>query len=294
MISDSSSPRSDFDPDERQFLADVGLPASDEAPWRACPSLTLLLAADEAALPPDEQQVVAGHLAGCAFCRSLVQDVKEAGLGGPTAEERDRILERVRSQSSAQQRRTPAAGRFRALPALALAASIVLVAGLSWYARSLQQRADGLEQTLAPLRGEAARQQERVAVLEGQLAALQAREQPDGEPNVPVVDLEPVGARRASETAQAFRVAEAARFVTMILQLDAPGSSGEGLTAEMRDARGELRWSINGLRPSAPGVVTVLVPRSVVPDGEVVITLVRVQNDGRVTLAEYRARFERA
>ena len=295
MIPDSSSPRSDVDHDEQQFLADAGLPAAEAAPWRGCPPLPLLLAADEAALPPDEQHAVAGHLAGCAFCRSLVEDVKEAGLGAPTAEESDRILARVRSQSAAAERPFATAWRqwFRGPAVLAAAASLVLALGLGWYARSLQQRADGLEQALAPLRGAAAQEQRRVAVLEGQLAALQAQlQQPDGQPNVPVVDLEPVSARRADGGSRTFRIAGAARFVTVILQLDAPGS-GDDLTAEIRNDRGGVLWSIDGLRAADPGVVTLLVPRTGVPDGDSVITLVRSREGRRVIVAEYRVRFDR-
>ena len=289
------SPRFEFDDDDRQFMADVGLPSGGDAPFGACPPLSLLLAADESALPGDTQGAIATHLAGCAFCRSLVQDVKEAGLGGPTSEEDERVRARVRALVAPTPQVSPAKSRSFAMPGgLALAASAVLVAGLGWYARSQQQRVTGLEQTLAPLRAVAEQHQQRVAVLERQLAALQAQvDRPvEGQPNVPVVDLEPVGTRRVAETVRTFPIPSGARFVTVILQLDA-GGGADGLSAEVRDAGGELRWSTDGLRASSLGVVTVLVPRSSLPDGDVAITLVRVREGRRVTLAEYRARFDR-
>ena len=297
MTSDRPSPRFDFDDDEQRFLADVGLPAGQEAPFQSCPSLPLLLAAGEGALPPETQESVTSHLATCAFCRSLVQDVKEAALGDATAEEHERI--RARIQSQAQLLPAPQPARVRAswwtanAAGLALAASLVLVAGLAWYAYAAQQRADALEQELTPLRGAATSGEQRMAALEGQIAELrlQLAQPREGQANVPVVDLEPAGARRAAEGERAFGIPAAARFVTLILQLD--GGSADGLSVEIRDAGGAVRWSMDGLRASPLGVVTVLAPRSVVPDGSAVITLVRVRDGRRVTLAEYRARFDR-
>jgi len=297
MTSDRPSPRFDFDDDEQRFLADVGLPVGQEAPFRSCPPLPLLMAADEGALPPETLAHVTSHLATCAFCRSLVQDVKEAELGEPTAEEDGRIRARIQSRTQLLTAPLPAparASRWTVHAAnLALAASLMLVAGLAWYAHAARQRADALEQELAPLRGAATGGQQRMATLEGQLAELrlQLAQPPEGQANVPVVDLEPAGARRAAEGERAFGIPAAARFVTLILQLD--GGSADGLSAEIRDAGGALRWSMEGLRASSLGVVTVLVPRSVVPDGSAVITLVRVRDGRRVTLAEYRARFDR-
>jgi len=155
---------------------------------------------------------------------------------------------------------------------LLLAASLVMVVGLALYARALQQRAD---------------------TLEGQMAALQSRvDAPGGEANVPVVDLEPLGARRAGETARTFTVPNGARFVTLILQLDAAGAA-DGLAAEIRDAQGQLRWSVDGLRASALGVVTVLVPGTGVPAGEALISLAYRRDGRRVTAGEYRAQFVR-
>lgn len=297
MTSDRPSPRFDFDDDEQRFLADVGLSAGQAAPFRACPPLPLLLAAGEGALPPDTQEHVTSHLASCAFCRSLVQDVKEAGLGEPTAEEDERIRTRIQSQAQVLTVPQPARARTSSWTAntagLALAASLVLVAGLAWYAHGAQQRADALEQELAPLRGAATGGQQRIATLEGQLAELrlQLAQPPEGQANVPVVDLEPAGARRAAEGARAFGIPADARFVTLILQLD--GGAADGLAADIRDTSGTVRWSMEGLRASSLGVVTVLVPRTVVPDGSAVITLARIRDGRRVTLAEYRVRFDR-
>lgn len=297
MTSDRPSPRFDFDDDERRFLADVGWPAGQEAPFRACPSLPLLLAADEGALPPETQDHVTSHLASCAFCRSLVQDIKEAGLGEPTAEENARIRARIESQSQLPAPARPAPARTPwwtgTAAGLALAASLVLVAGLVWYGYSAQQRADALERELTPLRGAATDRQQRVAALEGQLAELrlQLAQPPEGQANVPVVDLEPAGSRRAAEAERAFGIPADARFVTLILQLD--GGSADGLSVEIRDAGGAVRWSMDGLRASPLGVVTVLAPRTAVPDGRTAITIARVRDGRRVTLAEYRARFDR-
>ena len=169
----------------------------------------------------------------------------------------------------------------------------MLVAGLAWYAYAAQQRTYGLEQKLAPLQGAVTTGEQRIAVLEGQLAELrlQLAQPPEGQANVPVVDLEPAGARRAAEGERSFGIPAAARFVALILQLD--GGSADGLLVEVRNASGVLRWSMEGLRASSLGVVTVLVPRSVVPEGSAVITLVRVRDGRRLPLAEYRARFDR-
>ena len=291
-----ASPRFDFDADERQFLSDAGLPA--DAPWHTCPPLTIVLAADEGVLPADVQAQVAGHVAECAFCRSLVHDAKEGALGAPTDEEHDRIRARVRSQIAPPALHGPVQHGWRwwSAQGLALAAALVAVVALGWFARMQQQKAAGLEQTLGTLRDRATQEGQRTAVLEGQLAALRLEtERPGGEPNVPVVDLEPIGSRRNSDSVRGFGVRPDARFVTLILQIDGTGNAGtvEALTLEIRDARGDARFSIEGLRASSLGVVTVLVPRSALPDGEAAITLLRLRDSRRATVAEYRARFDR-
>ena len=292
MTVERPSPRFDFDDDERRFLADVGLPANEYAPFQTCPSLPLLLAADEGTLPPETQDDVASHLATCAFCRSLIQDVKEAGLGELTADEDERIRARIQSQSPLLPAHASTSRWMSYGAGLGLAASMVLVAGLAWYARSSEQRADALEQQLSPLRSAATDGQQRIATLEGQLAELRLQlAEPGAQANVPVVDLEPAGARRAADGERAFAIPADARFVTLILQLD--GGAADGLTADIRDASGAVRWSLDGLRASSLGVVTVLVPRGSVPDGNATITLGRVRDGRRVTLAEYRARFDR-
>jgi hypothetical protein len=243
---------------------------------------------------------VSAHLAACEFCRSLVRDVREAGLGEPTATEHERILARLQGQAAA-----PPAAPVQAQPktarpwmtgtaGLLLAASLVMVVGLALYARALQQRADTLERTVVTgLRGALAHEQQRAATLEGQMAALQTRlDTPVGEANVPVVDLEPLGARRNRDTARTFSIPDGARFVTLILQLEAAGTD-DGLVVEIRDAGGQLRWSAGGLRASALGVVTVLVPGTGMPVGEAVITLVRTRDGRRITAGDFRAQFVR-
>jgi hypothetical protein len=214
--------------------------------------------------------------------------VKDAGVPALTNEEHDRILGRLRSSASRGWRR-----RILTPTWLPAAASLVLVAGLAWYARSMQQRAGALEDALVPLRRASAEEQQRIATLEGQLAAMQSQlERPEAQPNVPVVDLEPLGARRSADAPRTFRVSAAARFVTLILQFDT-ASGASGLVAEVRTAQGELRASIDGLRASDAGVVTVLLPQAAVPSGDALITLARVREGRRVTVAEYRARFDR-
>jgi hypothetical protein len=293
VTSERPSP-SDFDDDERQFLADLGVPGPGASPHRDCPRLPLLLAAHEGALPPEQQSRVEAHLASCPFCRSLVRDVEDAGLGTPTAEELERIRARVRAHGPSEQPPVHAPRRWTSPPLLALAASLVAVVGLGLYTLSLQRKGDALERTLASLRDAATQGQQRVAVLEGQVAALREEvERPGGEANVPVVDLEPLGARRSDEASRSFTLPQNARFVTLILQVNGAGNAGnvDVLTVEIHDARGELRWSFEGLRPSAAGIVTVLAPRGVLPDGDTVVTLVRTRDGRRLTVAEYRARF---
>lgn len=286
----------DFDDDERRFLEELRLPGG-KSPWRTCPPIDVLRAADEQALPPDAQERVASHLSGCAFCRSLVHDAKEAGLDAPTDEEHERIRARVRAQSAPAEAvpKRASAGRLAGFQGLALAASLVLAATLGWYARAQSERAGDLERVLETIRDSAAREQQRSAVLEGQLAEL--REQaarPGGEANVPLVDLEPLGARRNSEATRSFAVPQNARFVTLVLQTEGAGNAGNAgvLTVEIRDARGELRFSMDGLRATNVGIVTLLVPRPGLPDGEAAITLLRGGGGRRVTVGVYRARFE--
>jgi hypothetical protein len=299
VTSDRPSP-SDFDDEERRFLADLGVPDPDAPPHRDCPRLPLLLAAHEGALPQDQQSRVDAHLASCPFCRSLVQDVEDAGLGAPMAEELERIRARVRAHAAPEPApvRVPvqAAGRWTSPPPLALAASLLAVVSLGLYTLSLQRKGDALERTVASLRDASTQGQQRVAALEGQVAALREQvERPGGEANVPVVDLEPLGARRSDEASRSFTLPQNARFVTLILQVNGAGNAGnvDVLTVEVHDARGELRWSFEGLRPSAAGIVTVLAPRGVLPDGDAVVTLVRTRDGRRLTVAEYRARFAR-
>jgi len=302
MTSPRPAPRFEFDDDERRFLADLGLPAGEATPWEACPPPALLLAAEEQALAADTQARVSAHLATCEFCRSLVQDVRDAGPDEPTAAEHERILARLRAAAAAppavMERLQPArtARQWMTGPGgLLLAASLAMVVGLALYARALQQRVDALERTeVAGFRAALAREQQRAVTLEGQMAALQARlDTPDGEANVPVVDLEPLGASRAGDTIRTFTIPGGARFATLILQLEAAGSV-DGLAVEIRDAQGQLQWSVGGLRASALGVVTVLVPSTGMPAGEAVITLVRSRDGRRVTTGEYRARFVRS
>ena len=115
---------------------------SDFEPWEdaafalcsetRCPSPDLLLPALEGTLEEPALTQVRKHVSTCAICRELTEALEKAAAEGPTLEERSRLDAR-RPQ---QPRRVPKTNWWPA----ALAASVILVAGMFWLSRFMEFR----------------------------------------------------------------------------------------------------------------------------------------------------------
>lgn len=93
-----------------------------------CPHPELLLARDSEVLDQAVRDRLAAHVATCAACRRLVEDVDSLGLGDPDAAVEQRVQARVAGPARP--------GRAQLL---SLAAGLLLVSGLAvtlWYSRS--------------------------------------------------------------------------------------------------------------------------------------------------------------
>ena len=116
------SRKNDFDAEEREFVANVQLPA--------CPEVGLLYSAREGILPEPQAAPLHAHLATCELCRLLVEDLEAIEFGAPTASDAANIRERItRGASRAFQpaERQPSWLRRRWwIPTFAVAAAAVL------------------------------------------------------------------------------------------------------------------------------------------------------------------------
>lgn len=116
----------DLEPDEERFLKEFGPKlAALRARHAQCPSLESILAAQSAALPDDLAAQLTQHIASCAWCRTLGNDVREFEFPAATPETERRIRARVFAAAK------PVAPRpwqlpWRWLVPLGAAASLVL------------------------------------------------------------------------------------------------------------------------------------------------------------------------
>jgi tetratricopeptide (TPR) repeat protein len=116
----------DFEADERQFVCEVGLDALPVV--EGCFPAPVLRAAAAGVLPDDVRGVVEGHVAACARCRALRDDLASLDPEGLAPAEEARIRSRLGVAL-----RSPSARRVYWRPALALAASAMLA--FVWFAR---------------------------------------------------------------------------------------------------------------------------------------------------------------
>ena len=121
-----SQSRDEWDADEREALDGL---ADDLAEIRrrhaGDPSLAMLRAADEDALPPELQARVARHLAASAWSRALVDGLRETDAGVDLDRETEqRLFDRITAETrAAAPRRT---GRALVVGGLALAATLLI------------------------------------------------------------------------------------------------------------------------------------------------------------------------
>lgn len=117
------SRRSDFDPQEQEFVDRVQLPK--------CPNLSLLNAAREGVLASDEATLVGAHLASCGVCRTLFEDLEAIDFGAPTAADSRNTRERIANHAPRAFRVDhPKSGWFGQrwwIPAFAVAGCALLV-----------------------------------------------------------------------------------------------------------------------------------------------------------------------
>lgn len=91
MTRDSRAPWRDADPDDRAAMEMLGRPGS------SCPAPDLIQASGTGTLAPQLEARVAAHVARCGTCQALVATLDDPAVIDLTADERQRILERVRA-----------------------------------------------------------------------------------------------------------------------------------------------------------------------------------------------------
>jgi hypothetical protein len=275
----------DLDPEEREFVQEHAAPISALAARVAsCPRLDQLLAAQEGVLPEREQHEVSSHLRSCADCQALLRDTLASDLDVGAAD-----VARLRARVAAGPPARATASSPRRPLTLLLAASLAGVVVLGGWAWSLRQQNHALRQTAAvapevtrALEAERARTQ----ALQEQLATL-------GRPavalNVPFIDLEPVDALRGARPA-VVTVPRTASMVTLVLAI-AGASARDDYSLEIHDAAGRVLWSGTGLTPGAAGTVSLVVPRTFLPAGDLSL---RLSATGRQTAWRYSLRIQEA
>jgi TolA-binding protein len=89
---------------EDEMLAPLFRTASGDPGRRpSCPDSDLVQAAATGTLPADVERVVAAHVQHCAVCQALREALDDPSVGRLTADEQQRILERVRTHASAEE-----------------------------------------------------------------------------------------------------------------------------------------------------------------------------------------------
>lgn len=118
----------DFDTDEQAFHSQV-------TRGKACPSLPVLLAAQQGVLPEQAQLSVTQHIAECGLCTMLLQDLAELPEAAFTAEQEQRLRPVLPAIPFAANVVSLPAKRPSSLPMIAaIAAALVLtVTGLMAY-----------------------------------------------------------------------------------------------------------------------------------------------------------------
>ena len=230
-------------------------------PPAPCPSRDLLI---EAAAPGSHSTVrerVADHVIGCASCAEDYRLLQELAEWAPS---RAPLLAGRTAPAAGG---SPAAGVRRTPIVLAYAAAAVLaivVVALTADLRRLQREHAALvaRPGTAPLERQIAEQQRAITDLDER---LRASETPDLNP--PIVDLEPADApRSAGSPAAAAQIPAGARQVVFVLNTRRR-AAGAAYDIEIADAGARVVWSGSGLKQTADGTLTLVVPRTLVAAG---------------------------
>lgn len=287
-----SHPLPDLDPDEREFLDEFGAAVTALRQRTAgCPAVDVLFSSEAGVLPDTLQREVASHLAACRVCQHTLRDARDAGVFERATGDWSRVRAAI---DSAILRRGNGRGGYR-LRVLALAAAAVAIAVLgSWNLVLLRQnqllqrddRSPGSQTTLAVLRRDLDTERQRREALETQVARLEANA--GVTLNVPLIDLEPVDALR-SGAVRPVQVPPAATLLTLVLTTS-DRSGGRDYAIEVRDANGRVQWEGTGLRSTPPGIVTLVLPRRLLPPGNIGVRLYAVSAGGRALVHEYSVR----
>ena len=98
MTRDPRTTWNDAEPED-EAAVELFWPRSDRATAAvACPPPELVQASQTGVLPPTLQHRVAAHVEHCVVCQALVDALDDASVGSLTAEEQERILDRVRNE----------------------------------------------------------------------------------------------------------------------------------------------------------------------------------------------------
>jgi hypothetical protein len=223
-----------------------------------------------------EAREVPEHLAGSAACREALEGMVATHLEG-CADCRGELA--LAHESRRLESAPEGAGRWTARLAFGRWAAVAagLAAGLvigAWWGggRAPQQAPDDrgaevLAGRVTTLEREIARARDAAAGARAQLEALRAPQL-----NLPVFELLPAGVRRsAGDTGNSITVPAGAIQVALVLGGDEPPAGPA--TLEIRDARGEIVWRGEGLRPGPLAAYTVAVPVALLADGDYTLTV---------------------
>jgi hypothetical protein len=277
-------PLTDMDPDEREFVEEFSRPIEAlGARMASCPPFDRVIASREGVLPEPEQAAVAGHVDRCAVCQALLRDALASDIEFTAAD-----LSRGRARALAGQPPRPARNAPNRVWMLAVAASLAAVVMTGLWARSLRQENRALRTaaaaTDAAVAGQLADARVRTEALEREVARLA---QPSVALNVPLIDLEPIGALR-SGTSPAVAISRAAPLVTLVLAVTGTPAR-DGYTLDIRDSMDRVTWTGQGLVATSIGTVTLAVPRALLPAGDLTL---RLSAAGGTLVQRYAVRIE--
>jgi hypothetical protein len=130
----------DLEPDEREYLSKTGkLFLSISAKHRQCPDPSFLAAFKTNILTEDLTRALTRHTEHCRLCAKLAQDMAEIEISPLTAEEKDRIHNRVMNVIHETSTRVNKTGFRRWIPSAAYATLVLLILGTGLFTwRSLQ------------------------------------------------------------------------------------------------------------------------------------------------------------
>ena len=172
---------------------------------------------------------------------------------------------------------------------VAIAASLVAAVAAGLWAVSLRQENRALRDTAAATGSDIAQQlaaaRARTQALEGEVARLQ---QPAVALNVPLIDLEPIGALR-SGALPTVSVSKTAPLVTLVLAVTGTPAR-EGYALEIRDPSDRVIWTGQGLVATSMGTVTLAVPRALLPAGTLTLRLTAAGRHCRSSIRRPRRR----